>query len=291
VALCAVLSLASGCSALRIGYATAPDIVFWWFDRYVDFNESQSPRVRDAIAQWFAWHRQTQVPEYAGQLAKARTEVLADTTPARVCEWQQEVVKRAHIAFDRFAPAAAELMVTITPEQIRHIERRYEKFNQDFRDDYLQSDPRKRARETLKRVVDRTETLYGKLDDAQRDRIAEALTRSPFDPELWLSERKLRQQDALQILRKVTSEGASRDEAQAALRGYVDRLEHSPRDNYSRYFARLTEFNCAFAANIHNGTSAAQRSTAASRIAGWEGDLRHIAAAAPAAMAADPAGN
>jgi len=286
-----MLTLASGCSALRIGYATAPDIVFWWFDRYVDFDESQSPRVREAIAQWFAWHRQTQVPEYAGQLAKARTEVLADTTPARVCEWQQEVLKRAHVAFDRFAPAAAELMLTITPEQIGHIERRYEKFNQDFRDDYLQSDPRKRARETLKRVVDRTETLYGKLDDAQRDRIAEALTRSPFDPELWLSERKLRQQDALQILRKVTSEGASRDQAQAALRGYVDRLEHSPRDNYRRYFARLTEFNCAVAANIHNGTNAAQRNTAAKRLAGWEGDLRHIAATAPTATAADPAGN
>ena len=281
-----MLALTSGCSALRIGYASAPDLVYWWLDRYVDFNDAQTPRVREAIGQWFAWHRRTQLPDYVSLLARAQVEVLADSTPARVCEWQDEVVQRAHAAFDRIAPAVADVMLTITPQQIRYLEQRYAKFNTAFGDDYLQPDPRQRADEARKRVVDRAETLYGRLDDAQRERIADGLKRSPFDPELWLAERRQRQQEVLQILRKLVADGANREQAQAALRGYVERLEASPRERYRRYSERLTEFNCAFAASLHNATSAAQRRAAARTLAGWEGDLRAIAASAEPAAAA-----
>lgn len=280
--ICVVLSLTvllGGCSALRIGYGTAPDVVYWWLDGYVDFTDAQTPRVREAIRQWFVWHRRTQLPDYAAQLARAQTEVLGETTAARVCEWQAEAVKRAHTAFDRIAPAAADLMLTITPEQIKYLDQRYTKFNAEFRDDYLQPDRAKRADENLKRTVDRAESLYGRLDDAQRTRIAEGLARSPFDAEVWFAERRQRQLELLQILRKLTTEKATREQAQAELRGYVERVERSPREAYRRYSERLAEFNCGFAANLQNATSASQRRTAADKLAGWEGDLRAIAAA------------
>jgi Family of unknown function (DUF6279) len=278
-ALCAAALAATGCSALRIGYGTGPDIVYWWLDRYVDFNGDQTARVRQAIRQWFVWHRRTQVPDYAAQLARAQAEALADTTPARVCEWQVEGVKRARIAFEQIAPAAADVMATITPEQIRYLEKRYAKNNAEFRDDFLQPDPARRAEETRKRAIERAEMLYGRLGDAQRARIAESLARSPFDPELWLAERRARQQEALQILRRAAAPGSTREQALAAMRGYVEHLQASPREAYRRYTERLTEFNCATAADLHNATTAAQRRTAAQKISGWEGDLRAIASA------------
>ena len=289
-ALCGALTLVSGCSTLRIAYATAPDLVYWWLDRYVDFNDTQTPRVRDAIQQWFVWHRRTQLPDYAALLVRAQQDVLLDTTPARACEWQAEWMARARTAFDRIAPAAAELMPTITPQQIVHLEERYAKANAKFRDDYLDPDPAQRADAARKRTVDRAEMLYGSLEQAQRDLIDDRLARSPFDPERWLSERRARQQDALQILRQLSTEGASREQALVALKGYVDRLERSPREDYRRYHERLTEYNCAFAASLHNAASAAQRRTAARRLAGWEGDLRAIAAAS-ASGSAEPAPN
>ena len=283
-ALCALLALLSGCSALRIGYSTAPDLVYWWLDGYADFNKAQTPRVREALAQWFAWHRRTQLPDYAAVLVRAQTEVLADTTAARVCEWQADLTRLGLVAFDRVAPAAADLMLTITPQQVAHIERRYAKNNDEFRDDFLQADLTERAAVNLKRTVERAETLYGRLDESQRERIANALQRSPFDPETWGAERRQRQQDALQILRKLGAPGTGREQAQVALQGYVDRLQRSPREAYRRYAERLTEFNCAFAATLHNSMSAAQRRAAVGNLAGWVGDLRYLAAAgAPAA--------
>src|SRR5580765_4822032 len=47
----AVLALLGACSALRIGYGAAPDLVYWWLDGYVDFDDTQTPRVREAIGQ------------------------------------------------------------------------------------------------------------------------------------------------------------------------------------------------------------------------------------------------
>ncbi|MBC8057202.1 MAG: hypothetical protein H7Y61_11560, partial [Rhizobiales bacterium] len=278
----AALALLGGCSALRIGYGTAPDVVYWWLDGYIDFNDTQTPRVREAIRQWFTWHRRTQVPDYAALLARAQTEVVADTTPARVCEWQADVAKRARVAFERIEPAAADLMLTVTPEQIKYLDQRYAKFNAEFRDDYIQADRAKRTEENLKRTLDRAETLYGRFDDAQRARIAEGLLRSPFDAEVWFAERRQRQIEALQMLRKLTGDGngaANREQAIAALRVYAERVERSPREPYRRYAERLAEFNCAFGASLHNMTTPAQRRTAAQKLAGWEGDLRAIAAA------------
>jgi hypothetical protein len=108
--------------------------------------------------------------------------------------------------------------------------------------------------------------------------MAASLARSPFDADLWLAERHTRQQDAVQVLGKLIRDKATREQAQAALRAYADRIEHSPHEPYRRYTDRLNEFNCAFAAALHNGTTVAQRRHAVKTLAGWESDLRAIAA-------------
>ena len=279
-ALCVVLAAATGCSALRLGYSQAPDLAYWWLDGYADFNGAQTPKVRDALDQWFAWHRRTQLPDYANLLARAKAEMAVDTSAARVCEWQGELIKRAHVAWDRAAPAVAEVVLTVTPQQIQHLEKRQAKSNADFRDDYLQADPRKRADEAVKRTVDRLETLYGKLNEGQRTYLAEALARSPFDADAWYGERLRRQQAMVAMLQQANGDGTSREQAMAALNLQVEQFEHSPRDAYRRYSERLNEFNCSLAASLHNSTTPAQRKHAAQKLAGWEGDARALVAAA-----------
>jgi hypothetical protein len=55
-------------------------------------------------------------------------------------------------------------------------------------------------------------------------------------------------------------------------------MNRSPRDEYRRYAERLSQFNCTFAATLHNATSAAQRQAAGQKLKGWEADLRSLAA-------------
>jgi hypothetical protein len=275
--LCALLALLPGCSMLRVGYGQAPDLVYWWLDGYADFNDLQTPRVRDALAQWFAWNRKTQLGDYAALLARAELDVQANSTPERACAYWGEVMTRVETAVDRAVPAAADIMLTLTPAQIQHLERRYAKSNDEFRSDYLQKDAARRLRESVKRTVERVEMLYGSIDDAQLARVTSAVAASPFDPDLWLAERERRQQDALQMLRRLAASRATPEQAQSALRAYVRRYLRSPRDGYRNYADRLLEYNCAFGAAVHNAMSPAQRQVAVERLKAWEGDLRSLA--------------
>jgi len=268
----------SGCSALRFGYNQAPELVYWWLDGYVDFDDAQTLRVRDALAAWFQWHRRTQLSDYASLLARAQQDVLADTTAERACAWWGEVRQRTDVAFDRALVQAAEIVPTLTPQQLQHIERRQAKSNDEFRDEYQDADDATRQEKAVKRFVERAETLYGRLDEAQRELVARSVAASPFDAGRWHRERLRRQQDALEVLRDATRGTVPTAQTAAALQAWSERLQHSPRPGYRRYSEQLTQFNCAFSATLHNSTSAAQRQAAAAKLKGWESDLRALAA-------------
>ena len=135
----------AGCSAVRIGYNQAPTLAWWWLDGYMDFDADQAPKVKDALNQWFAWHRATQLPDYADLLAAAQAQVLRPATAQQVCSWAEDLRSRLGAAFAQGVPLAADLLPALKPEQLAHLERRYRKSNHDFEDEYLQQDSRRTA--------------------------------------------------------------------------------------------------------------------------------------------------
>jgi hypothetical protein len=273
------LSLLGACSALRIGYSQAPELAYWYLDAYVDFNKTQSPKVREALTDWFKWNRSTQLPDYAALLAKAEVQLASNTTPAQACQWFDDVSSRFDVALERALPSLADIVLTATPEQLQYLEKRFAKGNKELLADFAQPDPADRLKAAVKRSVERAESFYGKLDDAQRERVTAAVTSSPFDVELWVAERKARQQDVLQTVRRLLAEKASNEQVQAAVRVLVEHTRRSPRSTYLAYQQRLTQYNCAVAAQTHNFTTPAQRKFAAQKLKGWEGDLRALTAA------------
>ncbi len=274
----AILALAGGCSLVRLGYNQAPDLAYWWLDGYYDFNEVQQSKVRESIATWFAWHRKTQLPDYAVLLDRAQAEVQRDATPAQMCRWNDEFLARANIASDQALPALADLVLSLAPEQFKHLQKRLNKDMKEFESDYLQPSPQERAKAAVKRVVDRVEMLYGSLDDGQRQQVIASVAASPFDPVAWGVERVERQKEMMRTLQELVDQRADKERAQAALRTLSERAQHSPSTSYRAYQQRLIAYNCAFAAQMHNATNAEQRQTAANRFKGWAEDARALAA-------------
>ena len=286
-----------GCSMVRLAYDQAPNVVYWWIDGHVDADGEQTLKLRGAIDRWFAWHRRSQLPEYAALLARAQREIVEPVTPAAMCGWAAEAQKRVDIALDEALPAAAELMPTLTPEQLKHIERRLKKSQDEMQADFLQADLAERRAESFERGLKRFENLYGRLDAGQRDLLAAQLGKSSFDAERWLAERRLRQRELLQTLATVSSAARSSSDraavaaqARAAARLLADQTTRSPRADYRNYQQRLMQENCALAATLHNATTPAQRQFARGKLKGWEDDVRALVAAgnregsAPAAI-------
>jgi Family of unknown function (DUF6279) len=274
-----------GCSVLRIGYSQAPTFAYWWIDGYVDLNDEQTPKLRDAIDRWFDWHRRVEMPRYAALLARAQREVMEPTlSTGQLCAWRDEAQRRLDAALDEATPAFATLMVSLTPEQIRHMERKMAKDGDELKADFAQTDKAERAKASFKRTLERYENLYGKLDDAQRAKLAQLLAASPFDAERWLGERERRNSGLVAMLKNVSTAGRdttpaqAQAQAQAAVRVLAERALRSPRPEYRAYQERLTQENCTLASAMHNATTPAQRQYARDKLKGWEDDVRLIAA-------------
>jgi len=281
------LLLLGGCSAVRIGYNQAPTLVWWWLDGYLDFDAAQAPQVKAALQQWFDWHRRTQLPDYADLLAAAQVQVLQPATPQQVCRWADELRARLGTALAYGVPLAAELLPTLQADNLAQWQRRVAKSNLDFEHDFLQP-PDERLQASVARTLDRAQMLYGRLDARQRELVAAAVAASPFDPVAWYAERRALQVQTLQLLQRATAEQparSDRDANQAGLQALAERWLRAPPGAYRDYQRRLADYNCAFIAQLHNSTTAAQRQAARERLASWQEDLRVLAAQRPQAVA------
>ena len=276
----------TGCSMVRLAYDQAPNLTYWWIDGYVDSSGEQTTRLRESIDRWYLWHARTQLPEYAALLVRAQREVLAPLTPAAACAWVAEGERQVETALAAAVPGAAELMLSLTPAQLQHIERRFAKGNEEMRADFLQKEPEERRAASHKRAVERFERVYGRLDAPQRERLAALLASSGFDAERWLGERRLRQREIMQTLASIAAARAggdravARQQAQAAATTLFARSLRSPRADYRDYQQRLVQDNCQLVAAMHNAMTPEQRQAARARLKSWEDDLRALAAAA-----------
>jgi len=272
-----LLPCLAACSTVRLTYGQGPLLAYWWLDGYADFSSEQSPRVKDALAEWFAWHRATQLPDYAALLAEVQQQAMDKVTPAQVCKVVEQAELRLERAFEQAVPAAAEIVRSLSMAQLRHLEQRYEKGNRELQREQLQRPASERHEATLKRWQERAESFYGPLDEAQRRLLADALPGLPFDAQIWLDERRSRQQDILAGLRRALAERADAGPVQAALRAFAAQQKHSPRAEYRAYRQRLMQAQCELVARLHNAASSAQRQRALDKLKDWEDDLRALA--------------
>jgi hypothetical protein len=277
-----VLTLAlAGCSTLRLGYDQGPSLARWWIDGYLDLAEEQKPLVRDALVQWFSWHRRTQLGDYANLMARAQREVLETATPEQVCRWTAEVRQRLETAVDNAVPLAAGLVPRLQADQIRHLEARFAKKNADYRKDYLQPKPQDRLEAAVDRAIDRAQTLYGRLDAEQKRLLEAGLQARPGDAEAWYAHRLAHQRDVLATLRSLQADPADKADAArtvATLRAWQQRWMAASRAEGASGSQRMMQVGCELAARLHNTTTPAQRQHARERLKGWEDDLRHLAA-------------
>ena len=276
------VALLGGCSSVRLAYGNGPQLAWWWLDSYVDFSTEQAPRVKEGIANLFDWHRSSQLPAYATLLVTAQRQVLEATTPELACRWQTQVRELLEPTLQRALVLAAEQSPGLGEAQFKHMEQRYAKGMAEMRADFLQPDLAERQEKSVERAVERAERLYGRLAPVQLQMLRDGVQASPFDAALWLQERQRRQREVLGTLRRLAADKADANQRLAAMRALAAQTEVSLNPTYRAYQLKLTDYNCALAARIHNAAPPAQRKQARETLKGWEEDLRALMARATA---------
>jgi hypothetical protein len=267
----------TGCSAVRLGYDQGPTLAYWWLDSRLDFDARQTERVKALLAQWFDWHRGTQLEDYAALLARAHDEAAAAASTEQMCAWTTKWRDRADAALQRLAPAVAEVAATLTPAQIARLEGKLADDRRKMREEELDVTPPKRQAASADRAIERYERLYGRLDGTQREWVRDSVRRSPYEPQRRLDDLAWRHREVLQALRRLAAERPGPEQATAQVRATFAALLEPPQADGGAYRTRWLEHQCELATRVHNGASAAQRQHLRERLREWETDARMLA--------------
>lgn len=274
-----VAAALGACSTIKLAYNNLPELSYWWLDAYLDFDGSQTPKVRDELAQLLSWHRQNELPRVLGVLQEAQALAPRDVTAAQACRMADQIRERLLAVTERAEPAGTELALSLTEAQLQQLERKYAKNNAEYRKEWLDRSPAEVQEKRYEKFLDRLEDFYGRLTPEQRELVRQQVAQSAFDPRLAGTERRQRQQEALALLRGFNATKPPPAEARAAIHAYVMRIADPPPGPWRDHQQALLQEGCRNLAALHNATSASQREQAVRRLQAYQDDLRQLVAA------------
>jgi hypothetical protein len=276
-----VLALAVGlaaCSAVKLGYNTLPNLAYWWLDGYVDFSDEQTPQVRQELTRLHTWHRTQELPRLAELLGRLEQLAPGPVSAQQACSFVGELQARMNIVADQAEPAVVAMALELTPQQLQHLDRKYRNNNEKYRKEWIEVAAAEQKEKRFEQMLERSEMIYGKLDEPQRAVLRQGIEQSMFDSRRILGERQRRQQDLLQTLRRVQENPPSPEQARVLMRAYLDRAQRSPDASYRNWQQELLQEGCRIFAALHDSTTAAQREQAVRRLRGYQRDLRELSA-------------
>lgn len=258
--LISVALLLPACSAIRLGYGNADSLARWWIDQYLDLTPEQDALARERLSRLMAWHRKSQLPDYAIVLGQARTLALGKPTASDGLALTEAIVRRVRRLADQAIPDAADLLLTLTPAQIDRMATQFADKNASYaKEARLAEGEAGQRKARLKKLLERAEYWYGSFSDAQETAIRQLVDAQPSGAQFWFEERLRRQAELLELARKVQSEKPRRERIVTLLRDYADRFD-IPSDPGRRTMALgLRQASNELAAAIQALTTPAQR--------------------------------
>ena len=171
IALClvALFALLAACSSVRFTYNQGDTLLYWWLDSYADLEGQQADIAKRDIDKLFQWHRQTQLRDYAALLGTMQRELAGNPTQADLINIYREIRVRGERLATRAVPELTTLALSIKPDQIADIERKFNTKNTEYREKFIEGSVEKRQRARFKKAMDQLELWFGRFSNEQED--------------------------------------------------------------------------------------------------------------------------
>jgi hypothetical protein len=278
--LIALMVLAAGCSTIRFTYNHGDTLLYWWLNAYLDLDSDQSDWVKKDIDKLFQWHRNTQLHDYAALLGKMQRQ-LADgnVTQDELLADYREVKGYTESLALKAVPDLADLAMSIKPDQINQMEKKFAKNNADFRKKFMSGSIEDQQEARYKKAKEQFELWFGNFSRDQEAQLRKASDARPLDNDVFLQERTLRQKRIVALLRRIQQEKLNKEQATVAVRAMVrdllDRMEAPERKAF--YDAYVDSSSKFIVAGIRL-TTPEQKAHAQQRMQGWINDFNALAA-------------
>jgi len=254
-----IVSLIAGCSAVKLSYNNAPDLMYWWLDGYVNFSAKQKPLLKQQLTSLQSWHRQNELPKYVDFLQSINQLAPDKVTPQQVCSLFDSAKIRIQTFNAEIAPIVHSISPDLSTSQLKHIEKKFAENNEEWRDKWIDDKPDKLQKKRLEDAVERAESFYGKLNRAQKDLLLSHIQASSFSPETSYQRRIQNQQRLLGLMRAIQQAELSGEQANIQIQAFMSQMTDPDDAEYAAYMDTLSTESCHTMANLHNSSTPKQR--------------------------------
>jgi Family of unknown function (DUF6279) len=269
--------LFAACSTIKLGYNNADTLLLHALDRYVSLTDDQEHMVRRRVESLMAWHRATQLSDYAAFIQHTRGRLDGELTQAEVLGFNEGLNARLAALGERAAPDAAALALTLTASQVDQVERKLIDENVKARKDSAR-ELKQAVDQRAKKYAERSEFWLGKLNEEQMQLVRASLANRPVDSLYWIEARERRTRDLVTLLRRIEAERPSEDTAAQWFRAYFRELARPSNADQRMRADAFRRDNAELVAQLVNGASPQQRAHLDRRLSGFAAEFVQLAA-------------
>jgi hypothetical protein len=276
--LVALVALLAACSTIRFSYNHGDTLMYWWLNAYLDLDSDQADWVKQDIDQLFQWHRKTQLRDYAGLLANFQRQLARNPTQADLLSDYRDIKARTELLAFKALPQLADLAMSVKPDQIAQMEKKFAKNNDKFRKEFMSGSVDDQQKARFKKSMDQFNLWFGSFSREQEAQLRRASDARPLDNDVFLQERMLRQKKIIAMLRRVHDQKLNKEQTMSAvhdqLRDFFDRMEAPDRKAFYDAYVNNTANFIVTAIKL---TTPQQKQHAQQRMQGWINDFNALA--------------
>lgn len=275
-----LMVLIAGCSAVRFTYNHGDTLLYWWLNAYIDIDSDQSDWVKKDIDNLFQWHRSTQLRDYAGLMAKMQRQLGdGNVTQDELLSDYRDIKARTELLAFKALPQLADLAMSIKPDQIAQMQKKFARNNEDFRKKFMSGSVEDQHEARFKKAMEQFKLWFGSFSSDQEAQLRKASDARPLDNDIWLQERMMRQKKIVALLQRVHQEKMSKEQTMAAIHGvlreFFDRMDAPDR---KAFFDAYIDSTSKFIQTAIRITTPEQKAHAQKRMQGWIDDFNALAA-------------
>jgi hypothetical protein len=275
----------AGCGAvMKVAYNNGGLAVRMMANDYLGLQGEQTALSRAQIDRFHQWHRRTEMPEYATLLDGAAARVAKGLKREDIVWAIRNLRARYKVLAEHAVEDAMPVVATLGPDNYVALEKKFAENNAKYARENLSSDPRKRERAHMKKIVGRFEEWTGDLSEEQKALVAAYVRASPRYTSVQFEDRKMRQGQLLQKLKTQRGNPALRDE----LRRFFAEIETRHGPEYDRLAREQEERAIQLMLDMDRTLTPDQRDRAVKRLQKYAEDCRIVARGGQAAQAMAP---
>ncbi len=274
----AAVVLIASCAAMKLGYNNADTLALFQLNSYLELNPEQEQTVKERVNALIAWHRSTQLRDYAAFIDRARAKVGGQVSAADVIEFNHQLNARMMTAGEKAAPDIAHLALTLNPDQIDRAAKKIAADATKARRELVRKGDQHAGAERVKKYSERAESWFGRLTDEQKEIIRKSMANRPQDATWWIDEKERRQREFIALLRKIQADRPAEEAATRWVRAYFAQLNAAPEAERRARAEAYRRGSAELIAQLINHATPDQRAALDKKLNDYGQDFKSLAA-------------